>query len=845
MSSPEVPTDENDEELSFVILNEDECAGMAEAEANISEEVNVDQETVENEIHEILLAEGLEDRQWVKKVQDGLSVDTIAKLKNVTKEQIDNFLLSIEKPFQTNLQSALYRLIGLGSPDGGSTNLGSFRNEHNTKDSSLTYEGKESPVKEGPSKFLSSLSQAQANSSTTSSVKSIEVEYTPEKAHSANATPDLNSTISQVLKKKGLDDTVWVPQIVQHFELKSCEQLKLLTKESVDVFVQSVEVAEQDRWYEVFESLSSYSSLDSCDNLVVDRSSSNVSLDIDTICRGIYLCEDINTLVQEREPVISVSECDYLSRDPLKYSQVYHQEFHSRKVLHKFIDHIDKHLCEKSDSVGVNIRGVDLENAIGWSDQGETYVGSVHYQLFPTKCVQLSPQHVDLRLEAIAALQNLEMTLIVSDYVAGDHVQGFFEIFGSHFQSGVVEFGGMLICAAECSGFDKNDLDDVAEAIELASERALFLDRISPSQSKKASEVLTDIPYISSKVKENITLTVKRVGGSQNIEEKIEWIQSMKNEESELRVIRRSSKPIPIPVMLQKYPDRFTDHDKLADIMMKVRTKASKTKPEKLIEEAIDTPIMGSAHELDKGEKARDSLFLSEEVKEKVKGYEVNKGHKEDTSETDTEKKVEFLRNDLRKWQDDYPTAVPENVLSPLRRLVSLRIRYNLKDSEWQREVVLHRNVQRFMHHVTRLIPKVKSTKPAEDYGEDQIRAAVLLRQVLDPIDEIPTNRFPNFRHIELATKEITKIQKDVPPFEVKKVAEFPDVWQRYKIENNLNDVDEEHILEQAQLKLESTIKHWDQTKQLTHENLVFIGVLQVFGFDITAFSIWLPACKA
>ena len=82
-----------------------------------SEEVNVYQETLENEILEAIRQAGLDDKFWIKKIQKELKVKTVEELKNVTKEQAEVFLQNTEATIQSLLRPVFSNLMGIDVSD--------------------------------------------------------------------------------------------------------------------------------------------------------------------------------------------------------------------------------------------------------------------------------------------------------------------------------------------------------------------------------------------------------------------------------------------------------------------------------------------------------------------------------------------------------------------------------------------------------------------------------------------------------------------------------------------------------------------------------------------------------
>ena len=119
----EVSGDGNESEDSFVVINngEEETADneihtdqeVLETETYDSEEVNVEQQTLENEVLEAIRQAGLDDKFWVQKIQGEFQIERLDQLKNVTEQQVIDFLESTKDLIQTDLRQVIVNLVGL------------------------------------------------------------------------------------------------------------------------------------------------------------------------------------------------------------------------------------------------------------------------------------------------------------------------------------------------------------------------------------------------------------------------------------------------------------------------------------------------------------------------------------------------------------------------------------------------------------------------------------------------------------------------------------------------------------------------------------------------------------
>ena len=533
----EVEADEKESyssgEDSFVIINEepetenagdvvDTDQGIPKTEACDSGDVNINRETLENEIHEAIRQAGLDDKFWMKKIRKEFKVETVEELKNVTREQIEVFLQNTETTIQSFLRPVFSNFIGVDLSSRETVNCEPVDVEH------VKLEMKSS--------------------------KKVDARRTDE-AECENTT---EYPIRVACTEVGTNKNVEMISTQDDREGNSTAEQTSAISNQVEVLLQSIEALDQGSVHNIL-----------ADSLATSISVTEVvrSLKNSVVCRGIYFTEDVSKLVEDREMVTNVSD-DVVFSGAHSEQPLYYREFTSRESLRMFSNHIDKSVS--AVSIGMNIFGIDLPDTVSCADAADSFVSCVHYQLVPAVSVQLPPQQMDLRPEVISALQNVEQMLKLSDYLPGNHFDGFFEKYGSHFCGGVVEFGGILVSIAECSGFKEEDHLKMAHMVTKASEMAFFLGfdgKIQPGKLYTADQVLGDVPDILS---ENITVTIKKIGGSQDTEEKDKWRQKLLEEgDKQWRVISRRSPPSGIWEMLQKYPEQFEDHRKLAESMMK------------------------------------------------------------------------------------------------------------------------------------------------------------------------------------------------------------------------------------------------------------------------------------
>ena len=768
--------DEEEESLSFVILDEEaerreqehstretskaedmhRTQEIPETEICQSEEVNVKRETLENEILEAIRQAGLDDKFWIKKIREEFKVETVEELKNVTKDQVELFLQNTEITIQSRLRPVFSNLVGVDVSSRETVTSESVDVEH---------------VK------LEIINSQKVDVGRKDDVKHESTEEYPS---------------SVALTERGVDENVEVIYSQNDREWTSTTEPTSTGSNQVEALLQSIGSLDEESLRHMFADSMGFSFFPGTS---ISGPEFIRSVDNGVLCRGIYFSEDIDKLVVDRELATNISDDVVFSEEYLE-QPLHHKEFTSRESMYRFIDHIDKNV-----SMGMNILGIDLVDTVGQIDEADSYVGCVHYQFVPVVSAQFSLDQLSLRPEVISALQDVEQVLKMADYLPGDHFGEFFEKFGSHLCSGVVEFGGILISIAECSGFKEEDYSKVARAVTKVSEMAFLLgfnEKVQPGKPYNAAEVLGDVPDMSSENLQNITVTIMKMGGSQEAEEKDMWKEKLLKEDGkQWKVISRKSPLSGIWEMLQKYLDKFEDHNKLAETMMK--------------EWEINL------RPTEKSDKKEDGIAIDSPTEKRKRRIE-------------EEQQLDSLRKDIAHWIEECRPLHLEELEQDIKKLADIRSRHQRIDHRWQNEVLYLRDIQTVIVDAVKLIMK----NSGEDHEKKQ-RVSSLLRNILHPIDRIQENKFPNLRLITESINEIDGIDQ-TEPFEITSIQQLPDEWRKYKTLMNLEKENPNFPVKSAQLKLESTVKHQEQSPMKTYEHLIFVGVLQIFGFDTSLF---------
>ena len=165
--------------------------------------------------------------------------------------------------------------------------------------------------------------------------------------------------------------------------------------------------------------------------------------------------------------------------------------------------------------------------------------------------MDLTTNAIELRPEVVTTLQQIEKSL-KPIYKSTGNFKHFFEKFGSHTSYGVDELGGVLMGKARCQNFTE-------EVREQKKNRTLELSR------KALRDIFTEHEY---KGNDDITITVKKIGGKSESTLKATWKDSLKKESNSCRVINRNANPKPIwELLIEKHKSDFEKPLLLANAM--------------------------------------------------------------------------------------------------------------------------------------------------------------------------------------------------------------------------------------------------------------------------------------
>ena len=711
-------------------------------------------------------------------------------------------------------------------------------------------------------------------------------------------TPELE--IREAIKQAGLDDNVWVQKIKEGFKLESVEQLKSVTEQQVEVFLKPIAIPIQSVLVKLFEKVTEIDmgKLNLPEKTRGQRSDITAveavrSVQGGVLCQGILFAEDVSELVQEREIVIDVSE-KLEFKETRSVHEIFRNEFTCKETMQTFVNHLDKNLSERSASIGVNIWGVSLDTEGSNSKKGsimselQNYLSCVHYQRIPIATVAIRPNEIHLKPEVTAALQHVEKSLQKFDYEPNAHFKDFFKIYGSHINQGTIEFGGTLVSVAYCEGFKEEDRSRVTDAVIEVSEAALLLDinkKVRPAQPFNAFEVLGRTTKLNAEDLKNITVVVKKIGGSL-ITGKDDWKQDLRDNYKLWEVVQRVSQPKPIWKILQHHRDEFENYIGIASAMQEEWKRKSWKKgnrddvpiPEK------EKPEDGNASKKPKPEHERVPEVKHEHVNdidtqkqkdrdsaEKAAPADVNARGKDKPKDADTsedqmgdanfpgneapvqkktgdkmanvsreveelqllkskineeDKQRNALRSDIRLWIDRYRNLSQQTVDAGIKSLASLRKKYDRINQEWQTEVIYLRDVQTNLLWTGNFMKKT-STNPNQ-----KIQLAAGVNHILFPLEEIRCDHFPNFRQLIESLKEVDGVIGG-RPFTMDSMRQLPNILKECaNIPRNNPGLD----LMTLQERLENTVKALMETPVKSYEHLMILGSLHLLGFNFLTF---------
>ena len=408
--------------------------------------------------------------------------------------------------------------------------------------------------------------------------------------------------------------------------------------------------------------------------------------------------------------------------------------------------------------------------------KGQSYVSSVHYQMVPIKSIHLTHKDIQLKPDAITELQNIEQKIKLVRYKANGQFRSFFERYGSHVHYGLIELGGTLIATASCKGFEESRRTKMTEMTTAASKAFTslgFRHTILSAQqgtSIKASDFKSkeSLHYAENDLKQ-ITISLKKIGGPDDSNDKQEWTRELERNSSLWRVIGRKSNPKPIWELLEKYKEKF------------------------------ESP-----------------LLLAYALEEKWKKENQTRG-------SISKRRIDDLRKDIALWTE--LNSKEQNLVEGFQALSSIRHKHKIMDEDWRDEALYSQEV----HNI--LLKLTESLRDKHDHLQIQ-QAVTYLRDILRPPNKIAIQRFPEVKNIITRMIEAERVI-DPDYIDVDDIATLGDVLRDTVKQIDLNKEDIHLKLGNIQQNFERVLKDWSQKPDRRYEYLTCLEVVRLFGFNL------------
>ena len=440
--------------------------------------------------------------------------------------------------------------------------------------------------------------------------------------HEEQVDDEFEKEIQKLVIEAGLDEKHWVPKVRELFRNESLGFAQVPNRENLEGFLKYVKNPAQNLALRVV--LSKFTGIDVTE-MNIGRQETELSTEASSaqfiplmkgtniqegahledahevfksvqrglLSRGVYFSKNLEKLSKERDHVID-AKGNLNFKAVSQIPTVIHHEFSSKMVWETFERNIDKHMQTRSISVGKNIWGINISET--FSDrESETFASSIHYQMVPVRCLYLTSSSMELRPEVISSLQAVESSLKRDNYEPREHFKNFFYKYGSHVNNGVIEFGGMVKSTAYCQGFQEKDRSNVSAVVSEASQAALFLsfsDDVRTEISLNAYEVLSRTSQMCAEDLQNISVTVKKIGGPQQATDQDTWEGKLSADKKSWVITSRNTPPLPIWNLLQKYDTHFDNVERMRDAMMHEWR-------EEISSEDVHIPSVSAEEELD------------------------------------------------------------------------------------------------------------------------------------------------------------------------------------------------------------------------------------------------------
>ena len=216
------------------------------------------------------------------------------------------------------------------------------------------------------------------------------------------------------------------------------------------------------------------------------------------------------------------------------------------------------------------------------------------------------------------------------------------------------------------------------------------------------------------------------------------------------------------------------------------------------------------------------------DTSEQNEGQDSSPNCSQDVDEDLIKKKA--LRRDLKLWMKKYENMNQDTLRSAMNELADLRSRHR-DNEDWEKEAISLRDVQERMEWAAKCMKNMADAK-------QKWQVAAALRHVLTAPEKI-REPFPCLIEIYECLQQVENSSR-CPSFKLARVEQVPGYLKTCLNQMEMTDFN----LEQLQGGLESTMKGWFKPKSHCYEYQTVVGVLHLFGFDLTDFSFRSPLTK-
>ena len=180
------------------------------------------------------------------------------------------------------------------------------------------------------------------------------------------------------------------------------------------------------------------------------------------------------------------------------------------------------------------------------------------------------------------------------------------------------------------------------------------------------------------------------------------------------------------------------------------------------------------------------------------------------------------FRQDVQKWLALHQFFGRDDVCSAVKDLADLRQKYNTPPLIWQKEVIYLRDVQERLNWI------MEYTKITPD-EKQRNELLTSFREIVGSCPNTETAKYPEIRKVTEVI-ELLEGTSLFRPLEIEDIADLPEI-----LTTELKRIGNKDYLNLISLQgnLEAFMRNISKAGMKSHEYLVCIAVLQLFGFDL------------